>query len=166
MSDAFRIEVDIATQSLALLEGSETRLRYRVSTALRGAGEDKGSLRTPRGLHVVRAKIGDGLPRGAVLVGRRPTGETWSPELHARHPSRDWILTRILWLSGLERGRNRLGGVDTMQRFIYIHGSPDNVPMGSPGSHGCIRMRNDDILELFDAVPVGTRVHIAEDTKA
>ena len=166
MSEALRIEIDIAAQSLALQDGDKARLRYRVSTALRGAGEDKGSMRTPRGLHVVRAKLGDGLPRGAVLVGRRATGEIWSPELHARHPSRDWILTRILWLPGLERGRNRLGGVDTMQRFIYIHGSPDNVAMGSPGSHGCIRMRNDDILELFDAVPVGTRVHIAENTRA
>jgi lipoprotein-anchoring transpeptidase ErfK/SrfK len=166
MSEAFRIEIDVATQSLELLEHGGARLRYRVSTALRGVGEDKGRMRTPRGLHVVRAKIGDGLPRGAVLVGRRPTGEIWSPELHERHPSRDWILTRILWLSGLERGRNRLGGVDTMQRFIYIHGSPDDVAMGSPGSHGCIRMRNDDILELFDVVPVGTRVHIAEDAKA
>ena len=161
MSTRLRIEVDIAAQSLVLLEHGEARKRYRVSTALRGAGEDKGSLRTPRGLHVVRAKIGAGLPSGAVLVGRRPTGEIWNPQLQALHPSRDWILTRILWLSGLERGRNRLGAVDTMQRFIYIHGTPDAVPMGSPGSHGCIRMRNDDILELFDAVPVGTQVHIA-----
>jgi lipoprotein-anchoring transpeptidase ErfK/SrfK len=165
MSGELRIEIDIATQSLVLLEDGETRRRYRVSTALRGAGEDEGSERTPRGLHLVRAKIGAGLPRGAVLSGRRPTGEIWSPELQARHPSRDWILTRILWLSGMERGRNRLGSVDTMRRFIYIHGSPDPVPMGRPGSHGCIRMRNDDILELFDAVPVGTRVHIADGTQ-
>jgi lipoprotein-anchoring transpeptidase ErfK/SrfK len=156
-----RIEIDLLTQTLRLLEGSKVCAHYEVSTALRGAGEVQGSERTPRGLHVVRAKIGAGLPRGAVLVARRPTGEIWSLELHAQHPRRDWILTRILWLSGMERGVNRLGSVDTMRRFIYIHGSPETVPMGRPGSHGCIRMRNDDILALFDAVPVGTKVHIA-----
>lgn len=157
---AWRIDIDLAAQTLRLLQGDRLCARYDVSTALRGAGEEHGSERTPRGLHIVRAKIGAGLPRGAVLVARRPTGEIWSPALHAQHPRRDWILTRILWLSGIERGRNRLGNVDTMRRFIYIHGSPDTVPMGRPGSHGCIRMRNDDILVLFDAVPVGTRVHI------
>ena len=161
-----RIDVDLTTQTLRLFEGDKVRARYEVSTALRGAGEEHGSERTPRGLHIVRAKIGAGLPRGAVLVGRRPTGEIWSPALHAQHPRRDWILTRILWLSGMEPGRNRLSSVDTMRRFIYIHGSPETATMGRPGSHGCIRMRNDDILELFDAVPIGTRVHIAEDTKA
>jgi len=161
-----RIDVDLATQTLRLFEGDKVRARYEVSTALRGAGEEHGSERTPRGLHIVRAKIGAGLPRGAVLVGRRPTGEIWSPALHAQHPRRDWILTRILWLSGMEPGRNRLGSVDTMRRFIYIHGSPDAVPMGRPGSHGCIRMRNDDILALFDAVPVGTQVRIEGEGRA
>jgi lipoprotein-anchoring transpeptidase ErfK/SrfK len=162
MSEGPRIEIDLASQRLRLLEGGRVRARYDVSTAVRGAGEEHGSERTPRGLHVIRAKIGAGLPRGAVLVGRRPTGEIWSPELQATHPRRDWILTRILWLSGKERGRNRLGNVDSMRRFIYIHGSPETATMGRPGSHGCIRMRNDDILALFDAVPVGTEVHIAE----
>ena len=156
------IEVNIARQTLRLLADGRVRARYHVSTSLRGAGDEKGSERTPRGLHVVRAKIGAGLPHNAVLVGRRPTGEIWSPELHAQHPDRDWILTRILWLSGLERGVNRLGTVDSMQRFIYIHGTPDTEPVGRPGSHGCIRMRNDDILELYDATPVGTRVRIEE----
>jgi L,D-transpeptidase YbiS len=162
MSEARRIEVDLASQTLRLLAGGTVRASYDISTALRGAGEEYGSERTPRGLHVIRAKIGAGLPRGAVLVGRRPTGDIWSPELQATHPRRDWILTRILWLSGKELGRNRLGNVDSMRRFIYIHGSPETATMGRPGSHGCIRMRNDDILALFDAVPVGTEVHIAE----
>ncbi len=133
---------------------------YTVSTAARGVGEQSGSLCTPRGLHYVRARIGAGQPANAVFVGRRPTGEIFTPELAARHPGRDWILTRILWLSGREPGVNRLGSVDTMRRYIYIHGSPDDVPMGIPGSHGCIRMRNRDILELFDRVPVGTPVEI------
>jgi lipoprotein-anchoring transpeptidase ErfK/SrfK len=161
--DKPEIEVSIALQRLTLRRGGRTIATYPVSTAALGAGERRGSERTPRGLHVVRAKIGAGLPVNAVLVGRRPTGEIWTPELHARHPGRDWILTRILWLSGLERGFNRLGDVDTMRRFIYIHGTPPVVPLGTPGSHGCIRMHNDDILALFDAVPVGTCVRITED---
>lgn len=111
---------------------------------------------------MVRARIGAGQPPGAVFVGRRPTGEIWTPELAAREPERDWILTRILWLSGLEPGRNRLGLVDTMRRFIYIHGCPDDAPMGVPASHGCIRMRNGDVARLFESVPCGTPVWIGE----
>ena len=109
----------------------------------------------------MRAKIGAGAPRGAVFRGRRGTSEVYSPELAAAHPERDWILTRILWLSGTEAGRNRLGNVDTMRRYIYIHGAPDSEPMGVPGSIGCVRMRNDDIIELFERVPVGILVSIA-----
>ncbi len=136
---------------------------YTVSTAANGPGERRGSHCTPRGRHVVRAKIGAGAAPNSVFVGRRPTGEVWSPDLAAQHPGRDWILTRILWLSGCERGFNRLGEVDTMRRYIYIHGSPDTVPMGVPGSIGCVRMRNADIVELFDLVPAGTLVDIVAD---
>ncbi|MBN1239989.1 MAG: L,D-transpeptidase, partial [Gammaproteobacteria bacterium] len=133
---------------------------FAVSTSKHGAGEIEGSHRTPRGRHVVRARIGAGAPLGAVFRGRRPTGEIYSPELAAAQPGRDWILTRILWLSGTEVGRNRLGPVDTMRRYIYIHGAPDTEPMGVPGSIGCIRMRNAEIVELFDLVPAGTVVEI------
>ncbi|MDI9612252.1 MAG: L,D-transpeptidase [Acidobacteriota bacterium] len=157
-----KIEISIARQTLTLLgAGGEPLARYPVSTSARGAGELKGSGGTPRGRHVVRAKIGAGLPRGAVLVSRRPTGEVWSPELAARFPERDWVLSRILWLSGCEVGFNRLGERDTMQRYIYIHGTPDTEPMGEPRSHGCIRMRNGDVMELFERVPAGTPVEIA-----
>jgi L,D-transpeptidase YbiS len=135
---------------------------YSVSTSKKGLGEVNGSLCTPRGKHVVRAKIGAGQPLGAVFVRRRPTGEVWTPELHAQYPGRDWILTRILWLSGCERGRNRLGEVDTMRRYIYIHGSPDSAEMGAPGSIGCIRMRNRDVAELFELVAPYTPVDIRE----
>ncbi len=121
-----------------------------------------GSFKTPRGRHRIRAKIGAGQPVNTVFVGRRPTGEIFTPELAARHPDRDWILTRILWLSGCEPGFNRLGEVDSMRRYIYIHGAPDTVPMGVPASHGCIRMRNVDVMDLFDRVPVGTPVEILE----
>jgi len=134
---------------------------YSVSTSSRGLGEKNGSLCTPRGRHIVRAKIGAGQPLGAVFVRRRPTGEVWTPELHEKHPGRDWILTRILWLSGREPGRNRLGDVDTMRRYIYIHGTPDTAQMGVPGSIGCIRMRNRDIAELFELVAPYTPVEIS-----
>jgi L,D-transpeptidase YbiS len=133
---------------------------YVVSTAKNGAGEKNGSFCTPRGSHIVRAKIGAGQPLGAVFVRRRPTGEVWTPQMHERYPGRDWILTRILWLSGCERGKNRLGDVDTMRRYIYIHGTPDTAELGKPGSIGCIRMRNRDIIELFELVAPYTPVEI------
>jgi L,D-transpeptidase YbiS len=158
-----RIEISLAAQSLTLLDDDGKVIStYAVSTARNGPGEQSGSNCTPRGRHVVRAKIGAGAAANTVFVGRRPTGETWSPELQAKFPGRDWILTRILWLSGCEPGRNRLGNVDTMRRYIYIHGSPDTVSMGTPGSIGCVRMRNADIIVLFDRVPAGTSVNIAE----
>ena len=158
-----RIDVDLAGQQLNLFDdGGVWVARYAVSTARNGPGEREGSGCTPRGRHVVRARIGAGAPRGAVFRGRRPTGEIWSPELAAAFPARDWILSRILWLSGCEPGINRLGKVDTMRRYIYIHGTPDDQPMGRPLSHGCIRMRNDDVIALFGRVPVGTVVEIHE----
>ncbi|MCK9202319.1 MAG: L,D-transpeptidase [Gallionella sp.] len=156
-----KITVDIPTQTLELRGDAGELLRsYSVSTAANGAGERSGSFCTPRGRHVVRAKIGAGQPANTVFVRRRPTGEVYTPELGAQFPQRDWILTRILWLSGREPGYNRLGECDTMRRYIYIHGTPDAVSMGIPGSHGCIRMRNDELIELFDLVPVGTEVEI------
>ena len=152
--------VSLDSQSLALMHGESIVQTYIVSTARNGAGEQEGSGCTPRGWHYIRARIGAGLPEGAVLVGRRPTGEVYTGELARQHPQRDWILSRILWLSGREPGRNRLGSVDTMRRYIYIHGTPDTEPMGVPLSHGCIRMRNTDILDLFERVPAGTPVLI------
>ena len=158
-----RININISSQDLELIDDTGRIIKqYRVSTSKNGPGEQNGSFRTPRGRHIVRAKIGGGHSVNTVFVERRPTGETYSPELAARHPGRDWILTRILWLSGLEPGFNRLGDVDTMRRAIYIHGSPDTAEMGLPGSHGCIRMRNQDIVELFELVPAGTPVDIRE----
>ncbi len=154
------IRIDLARQWLELRERGALLLAVPVSTAAAGAGEVNGSLQTPRGRHVVRARIGAGEPSGAVFVGRRPTGEIYSPELAALHPGRDWILTRILWLSGCEPGRNRLGQVDTMRRYIYIHGTPHDTALGVPGSKGCVRMGNADLLRLFDCTPVGTPVEL------
>jgi lipoprotein-anchoring transpeptidase ErfK/SrfK len=157
-----RIEINLAEQRLRLFEGGRAVMDVAVSTAKNGPGELMNSECTPRGAHVIRAKIGAGRPAGTVFVGRRPTGEIYTPELGRRFPGRDWILTRILWLSGLEPGRNRLGKVDTMRRYIYIHGTPDSVALGAPGSRGCVRMRNQDIIALFEQVPAGIRVEIVE----
>lgn len=154
------IRISIARQQLTLLESGKTVRVYPVSTARNGPGERRGSGCTPRGWHRIRIKIGAGSPLNAVFVRRRPTGEIYSPELATRYPERDWILTRILWLTGLESGFNR-GGGDTLRRFIYIHGCPDTAPMGVPLSHGCIRMRNQDLLDLFERVAAGDRVLIA-----
>lgn len=159
MSDP-RILIVLDEQRLYLFGERIATRCYAVSTAANGAGERLGSGCTPRGMHRVRAKIGDGCAPGAVFRGRRWTGEIYSEDLAARHPDRDWILSRILWLSGLERGRNRGGDVDTLRRFIYVHGCPPCEPMGVPRSHGCIRMRDADLLELFALTPVGSLVEI------
>ena len=150
------VRVSLTDQTLQVLRNGDVCAQFPVSTSRYGPGERQGSHCTPRGRHSIRAKIGVGLPAGAVLRGRRPTGEIYDSALAERHPGGDWILTRILWLSGLEPGRNRLGSVDTMRRLIYIHGVPDREPMGVPFSHGCIRMRNTDVTRLFDTVESGT----------
>jgi len=154
------LRIHLPGQGLELVHADGRVTRWPISTAANGAGEEEGSGCTPRGRHYVRARVGAGQPPGAVFVGRRPTGEIWTPELARAHPERDWILTRILWLCGREPGRNRLGTVDSFRRYIYIHGTPDSEPMGEPRSHGCIRMRNADVMELFDRVPAGTGVDI------
>nr|WP_276613245.1 L,D-transpeptidase [Nitrincola schmidtii] len=149
------------TQQTLELHNSEVLLRsYAVSTATNGVGNQEGSGCTPLGHHRIRAKIGTDLPINSVFVGRRFTGEIYSEELAAKYPHRDWILTRILWLCGEQVGYNRLGNVDSMRRYIYIHGTPDTEPMGIPRSHGCIRMRNHDIIDLFQQVPIGCGVLI------
>jgi lipoprotein-anchoring transpeptidase ErfK/SrfK len=158
-----RIRISLRAQTLELLDDAgELARTYSVSTSRNGPGEQKDSFCTPRGKHIIRAKIGAGQPLNAVFVGRRPTGEIYTDEFGKRNLGRDWMLTRILWLSGCEPGFNRLRDVDSMRRYIYIHGSPDSAPMGKPGSIGCIRMRNDDIVELFDLIAPGTPVDIRE----
>ena len=156
-----RIEIKIDSQSLDVINNNQVKVKsYQISSAKNGVGQDQGSFCTPLGKHVIRAKIGEGQPVNTVFIRRRPTGEIYSPSLGEKYPDRDWILTRILWLSGCEPGFNRLGAVDTMRRYIYIHGSPDSIEIGRPGSIGCIRMLNTDLLELFDLINVGTEVNI------
>ena len=156
-----RIVVHVPNQTLTLFDSDgRVLMETRVATARNGIGEQSGSECTPCGRHIVRAKIGAGQPLNAVFVSRRPTGEIYRPELRSAFPDRDWILTRILWLSGIEPGRNRLGETDTMRRFIYIHGCPDDDPMGVPSSRGCVKMRNREIVALFDLIEPGTPVDI------
>ncbi len=157
-----RLDPDVAEGGLRWAPDAPGNILMQVlvSTSKNGVGQQKGSYQTPAGRHQIRAKIGAGAAWNTVFVGRRPTGEIWSPALAEQHPNRDWILTRILWLSGLEPGKNRFGDVDTMRRYVYLHGSPDTVAMGEPGSIGCVRMKNSDIVSLFDLIPAGTTVDI------
>ena len=161
-ANPYLIKVSIDEQRLQLLKDDEVIMDVAVSTASNGPGEVINSECTPRGWHRVRARIGAACPVNTVFSGRRPTGELYTPKMRADHPGRDWIITRILWLCGEEPGKNRLGEVDTMRRYIYIHGAPDDDPMGIPSSHGCVKMRNTEVIELFNSVPVGTRVLIQE----
>ena len=162
-----KIVVSLAEQRLDLLDENGAVVRsWPVSTAANGAGELTGSHCTPRGLHIVRAKIGGGMPLNTVFKSRRPTGEVYTPEMGQCEPERDWILTRILWLSGQEPGFNRLGECDSMRRYIYIHGTPDEGFEQKPCSHGCIRMRNADIADLFERVPPYTPVIITDSAQA
>ncbi len=157
------IKISISQQTLALYEDEKLIKEYTVSTAKNGAGEHYGSECTPLGRHVIHEKIGADCLSNTVFVGRKATGEIYNAELATQHPERDWVLSRILWLSGLEVGKNQMGEVDTLRRYIYIHGCPDEFPMGIAESHGCIRMRNREIIELFDLIKLNTEVLISPD---
>lgn len=163
MTAAPFIEISIKDQSLHFIDNDNVT-SFSISTALNGAGEQEGSGCTPRGWHRIRAVIGAQQPENAVFIGRRPTGEIYNPELAEQFPERDWILSRILWLQGLESEVNRFGNVDSMRRYIYIHGTPDSEPMGIPLSHGCVRMRNRDVMRLTELVKPGTLVWIQENS--
>ena len=154
------IKISIASQQLTYTAGVAGIKTYRISTSLKGAGQKFNSGMTPLGEHIIRAKIGQCLPVNSVFVGRRPTGEIFTPGMMDEFPGRDWILSRILWLSGKQVGYNRLGDVDTMRRYIYIHGTPYEDQLGKPVSHGCVRMSNMDIVDLFSRVEVGCFVSI------
>ena len=146
------ITINISEQSLEYKGKS-----YSISTAINGTGEIEGSYCTPTGKFKIAEKIGSNLELGSVLVEREPTGEIYNADLAKKNPDRDWILTRILWLDGIE-----LHNQNTKNRFIYIHGSPDETQMGMPGSKGCIRMHNYDVIELFESIKSGENVIIIE----
>lgn len=161
-----RIVINLRLQKLTLWEatpeGERKLCEYPVSTARNGAGEAEGSYCTPRGLHRIAQKIGADAPLFSVFKARVPTGEIWTPELEAKAPGSDWILSRILWLEGMEPAKNQGGTVDSQARYIYIHGTNEESKIGTAVSHGCIRMRNTDVADLFERVPVGTVVEMTE----
>jgi L,D-transpeptidase YbiS len=160
MSDEIVVEINITRQTLDLFVGNRCQRSYLVSTALNGPGELNGSECTPRGKHAVAEMIGEGYALNTVFVGRKVTGEIYNRILEKKFPKRDWILTRVIWLKGLEARKN-LGGIcDTQARYIYIHGTPDEFRLGRVGSHGCIRMANSDIVELYDSITVDTPVNL------
>ena len=151
--------IDLAEQSLTLPKHNKF---YLISSGKNGIGEQENSGKTPRGWHKVALKFGHSAAKNAVFKARQETGEVYNQALAAQFPERDWILSRILWLSGLEDNFNQGEGCDTFKRYIYIHGTPDSEPMGIPMSHGCIRMRNDDVVELFELIPEQALVFISE----
>ncbi|MFW2178380.1 MULTISPECIES: L,D-transpeptidase family protein [unclassified Moraxella] len=157
------IHIHIPSQTLTLTHHGQSNT-YPISTAKNGVGELENTGCTPRGQHQISEKFGANLPINSVFVARQATGEIYNSQLAAAFPNRDWILSRILWLAGCEaginQGTNEQGVCDTKARYIYIHGTPDSEPMGVPLSHGCIRMRNHDVIDLFDKVKVGTPVMI------
>ncbi|KTD75020.1 L,D-transpeptidase [Legionella waltersii] len=154
------IFISAANQEMLCYEQNKLIANYPVSTGKNGLGELINSERTPRGWHRVYSVIGTELPVNSVLVSRKWTGEIYSKTLAKQFPSRDWILTRIIQLDGLEPGRNRGGDVDTLKRYIYIHGTPDTTELGVPGSHGCIRMNNQDVINISEWVSTDTLVYI------
>lgn len=156
------LQVSVPQQTLTHWQAGQRVAVYSVSTGEKGVGEQEGSEQTPRGWHYVRAKIGSGAPLNTVFVGRRPTGEIYTRDLKEAFPQRRWVLTRILWLCGLERGKNRGGTVDTMRRYVYIHGFPEDKPVGTPGSNGCVCLKNNAMVALFDVIPAFIPVLIEE----
>lgn len=156
------IEISLAKQTLVFLEDQTIVANFGISSATNGPGEQMDSECTPRGRHVIEQKIGAGCVKNTVFIGRRASGEIYDPALREQFPERDWIVTRILWLRGIEAGRNSGGKVDSQARYIYIHGTPEDTDMSTPGSRGCVRMANGDIERLFDLVDEGTPVNITE----
>ncbi|HVP10974.1 MAG TPA: L,D-transpeptidase [Phycisphaerae bacterium] len=159
VGDAIALWVSVARQELIGIQNGRVVCRYPCSTAAAGAGSRVGSWQTPLGWHVIDERIGDGLPVGAIFKERKYTGRVWDPENRTHD---DLILTRIMWLRGLEPGLNLGEGVDSHARFIYIHGTPEEDRLGTPASLGCIRMANRDVAELYDLTTTGTPVLITE----
>lgn len=160
MSSQQLIIVRSDNQSLSCFEQDKLVYSYSISTGKNGLGEQEGSECTPRGWHQIHQVIGQDHQENSVFVGRQWTGEIYSEELGRVFPNRDWILTRIVQLDGLQPGLNKGGSVDSLSRYIYIHGTPDTTELGKPGSRGCIRMRNSDIIQLCNWIESSAKIHI------
>ncbi len=158
--DQKKILIKLNLQRLEFYPGDGSLQIFPISSGKNGIGQMLGSEKTPLGQHMIYRKLGADLALNTVFIARKPSGEIYSADWAAQYPGRDWILTRILWLMGLEPGYNRFGDYDTRLRHIYIHGTPDETRLGQPGSRGCIRMKNADIVHLFEQVEEGTRVEL------
>lgn len=155
--------VSIRQQHLYVLSAEGRELYgYPISSAKKGTGNFQGSLQTPLGLHCIAEKVGSDCAPGTVFKGRQSTGEIAETELQPRATGVDCITSRILWLQGLEPAFNQGGEVDSYQRYIYIHGTHEEGLIGQPASIGCIRMRNEDVIELYECVKEGSWVYIVE----
>ena len=151
------ITIDISNQTLKLFSDKLTR-DYFISTSKNGVGQENNSGKTPLGRHYIFKKIGQNMPVNSIFIGREFNFEVYHDALGDIHT--DWILTRILWLAGSEDGMNAGGNVDTKNRYIYIHGTPYEDQLGKPVSSGCIRMSNQDVIELFNYTQIRTEVNI------
>jgi lipoprotein-anchoring transpeptidase ErfK/SrfK len=159
--DKATIVVDISEQKLYLYEGNEVHedkmmKSYPVSTSKYGIGNQSGSGRTPLGLHYIKNKIGEGAPKGTIFKARQNMGKI----AKINGEVGDLVTTRIMWLKGLESGKNKGRRIDSYKRYIYIHGTAEENKIGEPASHGCVRMYNSDVIDLFDRIKEGTRVEI------
>jgi lipoprotein-anchoring transpeptidase ErfK/SrfK len=154
------IRISATDSKLYLMSDQKITKSYPISIAKNGLGNLLNSNKTPLGLHEIKKKIGKGVPQNGILKARIPTGKLAKIIKEPIATNTDLVTSRILWLSGLEPGVNKGGNVDSYNRFIYIHGTPEEGLIGQPASHGCIRMYNKDVIELFDLVPVGTKVLI------
>lgn len=159
--DTFHVlQVSVAKQQMTLYELGRPVQTFRISTSMVGTGSRMGSIRTPLGRHRICRMVGDGLVAGAVLRGAKPTGEVAQIFIDTTNVEDDLVTTRILWLEGLEPGRNRGGLVDSYHRYIYIHGTPEEGLIGQPASHGCLRMYNRDVIALYNRIRLGSLVII------
>jgi lipoprotein-anchoring transpeptidase ErfK/SrfK len=159
----YSIRVNIGEQTLYLMnEQGDVEREYPVSTSKYGVGNESGSEKTPLGLHRIKDKIGGSMPINMVMVGREPKGLLQDCINEGMELPDDVITSRIMWLEGMEPGRNQGGYVDTYNRYIYIHGTSEENKIGTPASIGCIRMLNEDVIELYRLVDTGTEVLIEE----
>jgi lipoprotein-anchoring transpeptidase ErfK/SrfK len=158
--DSLWMKVSVSQQKLFLMNKLDTLRSYDISTSKYGLGSESGSHKTPLGLHRVVEKYGDSAPEGTIFKSRINTGRIAEIEMRPQTTKLDYVTTRILWLDGMEPGKNKGGNVDSYHRYIYIHGTHEEGLIGRPASKGCIRMRNNEVIELHELVPIGTTIRI------
>lgn len=159
VGDGLAVWISVEEQIFRVLRGRDVVWEEPCATAAKGTGSVKGSNQTPLGWHMIKRKTGDGAPWGQVFRGGQATKEVWKP---GQSTKEDLVLTRVLFLDGLEPGKNKGGNVDSYERYIYIHGTNDEAKIGTPSSHGCIRLRNDAVIDVYELLPTGTPVLITE----